>query len=98
MNSDKVTYETDGTNQIYYTYDSDGKLLSMNLNDTEYYYIKNAQDDIIGLIDKAGTQVTSYTYDTYGKVISIDGSLKDTAHKINTYRYREYRYDSETGL
>ncbi|NOV89872.1 RHS repeat-associated protein [Clostridium acetobutylicum] len=98
MNGDKVTYETDGTNQIYYSYDSTGKLLSMNLNGTEYYYIKNAQDDIIGLIDKAGTQVTSYTYDTYGKVISIDGSLKDTAHKINPYRYREYRYDSETGL
>ncbi|URZ04113.1 RHS repeat-associated core domain-containing protein [Clostridium felsineum] len=98
LNGDKVTYETDGTNQIYYTYDSAGKLLSMNLNGIEYYYIKNAQDDIIGLIDKAGTQVTSYTYDTYGKVISIDGSLKDTVGKINPYRYREYRYDSETGL
>ncbi|URZ05989.1 DNRLRE domain-containing protein [Clostridium felsineum] len=98
LNGDKVTYETDGTNQIYYTYDSAGKLLSMNLNGTEYYYIKNAQDDIIGLIDKVGTQVTSYTYDTYGKVISIDGSLKDTVGKINPYRYREYRYDSETGL
>jgi hypothetical protein len=27
----------------------------MNLNGTEYYYIRNAQGDIIGLFDKAGT-------------------------------------------
>jgi YD repeat-containing protein len=35
LEGDKVTYETDGTNQIYYTYDSAGKLLSMNLNGTD---------------------------------------------------------------
>jgi RHS repeat-associated protein len=70
----------------------------MNLNGTEYYYIKNAQGDIIGLFDKTGTQVVSYSYDTWGKLISIGGSLASTVGAENPYRYRGYRYDSETGL
>ena len=93
-----VTYETDGTDTIYYTYDNSGNILSMNLNNTEYYYLKNAQGDIIGLTDNTGTQVVSYTYDSWGKLISIDGTLKDTVGVKNPYRYRGYRYDTETGL
>ncbi|GLC29653.1 carbohydrate binding domain-containing protein [Clostridium omnivorum] len=95
---DKVTYEDNGTDKIYYTYDSSAHLVSMNLNGVEYYYIRNAQGDIIGLFDKNGTQVVSYTYDTWGKLISIDGSLKDSVGVKNPYRYRGYRYDTETGL
>jgi RHS repeat-associated protein len=30
--------------------------------------------------------------------IGIDGSLKDTIGALNPYRYRSYRYDTETGL
>ncbi|MDT8716244.1 DNRLRE domain-containing protein, partial [Clostridium sp. 19966] len=93
-----VTYEDNGTDKIYYTYDSAGKLVSMNLNGVEYYYIRNGQSDIIGLFDKTGAQVVSYTYDTWGKLVSIDGSLKDTVGVKNPYRYRGYRYDTETGL
>ena len=70
----------------------------MNLNGVEYYYIRNGQNDIIGLIDGTGAQVVSYTYDSWGKLISIDGSLKDTVGVKNPYRYRGYRYDTETGL
>ncbi|EQB89244.1 RHS repeat-associated protein [Clostridium punense] len=70
----------------------------MNLNGTEYFYVRNAQNNIIGLIDKAGTQVVSYTYDSWGKLISIEGTLKDTVGVKNPYRYRGYRYDSETQL
>ncbi|WP_346848687.1 hypothetical protein [uncultured Clostridium sp.] len=43
------------------------------LNDTEeYFYIRNAQSDIIGIINSIGKQVVSYTYDTWGKLISVD--------------------------
>ena len=77
----------------------------MNLNSVEYYYIRNAQGDIIGLIDNAGAQVVSYLYDSWGKLISIkdkDGKdvTTDTNHVgyKNLYRYRGYRYDSETGM
>ncbi|WP_205694239.1 RHS repeat-associated core domain-containing protein [Clostridium manihotivorum] len=70
----------------------------MNLNGTEYFYIRNGQGDIIGIVDGSGTQVVSYSYDTWGKLVSITGSLKDTVGVKNPYRYRGYRYDSETGL
>ncbi|MDV3427799.1 MAG: hypothetical protein LIR50_12365, partial [Bacillota bacterium] len=98
LSGDKVTYESNGTDKIHYTYDSSGNLVSLNLNGTEYYYIRNAQSDIIGLIDGNGSQVVSYTYDTWGKLISIGGTLKDTVGVKNPYRYRGYRYDTETGL
>ncbi|MFA6808846.1 MAG: hypothetical protein WCR27_07620 [Eubacteriales bacterium] len=55
----------------------------MNLNGTEYYYIRNAQSDIIGLIDSNGSQVVSYTYDTWGKLISI----KDQNGKVLLLKY-----------
>uniref|UniRef100_UPI0025C57E2B RHS repeat-associated core domain-containing protein n=1 Tax=Clostridium sp. UBA4548 TaxID=1946361 RepID=UPI0025C57E2B len=34
----------------------------------------------------------------WGKLISIEGTLKDTVGVKNPYRYRGYRYDTETGL
>lgn len=105
LNGDKVIHETDGTNSIHYTYDSSENLVSMSLNGIDYYYVKNAQGDIIGLIDKAGTQIASYTYDSWGKLISIkDGNGNDITNDTtsvgfkNPYRYRGYRYDTETGL
>lgn len=64
----------------------------------EYYYVRNAQGDIIGLIDSNGNKVVSYTYDTWGKLLSIEGSLKDSLGIKNPYRYRGYRYDNETQL
>ncbi|MGL4730576.1 MAG: RHS repeat domain-containing protein, partial [Clostridium sp.] len=73
-------------------------LVSIELNGVEYYYVRNAQGDIIGLIDSNGNKVVSYTYDTWGKLLSIEGSLKDSLGIKNPYRYRGYRYDNETQL
>ncbi|ERK31240.1 DNRLRE domain-containing protein [Clostridium intestinale] len=102
LQGDKVVYEevTNGSNidKIYYTYDGSGILVSMNLNSVEYYYVRNLQGDIIGLIDNTGKQVVTYNYDSWGKLISIDGSLKDSVGVKNPYRYRGYRYDNETGM
>jgi RHS repeat-associated protein len=64
----------------------------------EYYYIYNAQGDVTGLFDKTGARVVSYTYDTWGKLISTTGDLASTIGVKNPYRYRGYRYDTETGL
>uniref|UniRef100_UPI0022EB9585 RHS repeat domain-containing protein n=1 Tax=Romboutsia lituseburensis TaxID=1537 RepID=UPI0022EB9585 len=84
------------TDKIYYTYDSENKLVSIELNGVEYYYVRNAQGDIISLIDSSGDEVVSYTYDTWGRLLSIDGKLKDSLGVKNPYRYRGYRYDNET--
>ena len=95
---DKVSFETTGSDKIHYSYDASGNLFSMNLNGTEYYYVRNTQGDITGLIDNAGNLVVSYTYDTWGKLISTTGSLASTVGVKNPYRYRGYRYDTETGF
>ncbi|WP_411681918.1 DNRLRE domain-containing protein [Clostridium thailandense] len=105
LSGNKVTFEDNGTDRIYYTYDSHDNLISMNLNGVEYYYIRNGQGDIIGLFDNTTTQVVKYVYDTWGKLISIKDAngvdvTNNTAHVgyKNPYRYRGYRYDNETGL
>ncbi|QLY78026.1 carbohydrate binding domain-containing protein [Clostridium intestinale] len=102
LRGDKVVYEevTNGSNvdKIYYTYDGSSNLVSMNLNSVEYYYVRNLQGDIIGLIDNTGKEVVTYNYDSWGKLVSIEGSLKDSVGVKNSYRYRGYRYDNETGM
>ena len=95
---DRVAFETKGSDKIHYSYDASGNLFFMNLNGTEYYYVRNVQGDITGLIDGAKNPVVSYTYDTWGKLISTTGRLAGTLGAKNLYRYRGYRYNSETGL
>jgi RHS repeat-associated protein len=93
-----VVFETDGTDSIWYSYDGGGSLVSMELNGETYYYEKNLQGDIIGLIDESGTKVVEYIYDSWGQLVSTTGSLADSVGVNNPYRYRGYRYDAETGL
>ncbi|SHJ09847.1 RHS repeat-associated core domain-containing protein [Clostridium amylolyticum] len=105
LSGDKVVFEDNGTDKIYYTYEAAGQLASMNLNGVEYYYIRNAQGDVIGLFDKNGVTVASYTYDSWGKLISIKDqngvNVTNTVTHVgykNPYRYRGYRYDVETQM
>lgn len=93
-----VTWEQSGSDTIHYVYDSDGDLVYMVLNGALYYYERNAQNDIIGLVDSNLNEVVTYTYDSWGKLLNIGGSLASTVGQKNPYRYRGYRYDNETGL
>lgn len=100
----KVIYETTGNNVIYYTYDENDSVIGLKYNDIQYYYIKNAQNDIIGILDANLVQVVSYEYDSWGKILHVKDKngkeITDGKHigMINPYRYRSYRYDEETGL
>ena len=68
--------------------------LAMKYNDTLYYYVLNAQGDVVRIVNSSRSVVASYTYDPWGKIISSSGTLAD----INPLRYRGYYYDSETGF
>ncbi|MDD2376320.1 MAG: RICIN domain-containing protein [Clostridia bacterium] len=105
LEGDKVIYETTGTNTTYYTYDGESNLVGFKYNNTQYYYVRNGQGDITGILDNNLTNVISYTYDTWGNLVSIkDASGTDVTSdttsigNINPYRYRGYRYDNETGM
>ena len=68
--------------------------LAMKYNNTLYYYVLNAQGDVVRIVNSSRSTVASYTYDPWGKIISSSGTLAD----INPLRYRGYYYDSETGF
>lgn len=83
---------------LYFHYDSSGEVMGFtrtaNGTDTEYFYVKNFQGDILKVITATGTEAATYTYDAWGRVLTSTGDLAD----INPLRYRGYYYDTETGL
>ena len=80
-----------------FTYDAVGPL-SVNFNGTEYFYLKNAQGDVTGLVDSTGAKVVAYTYGPWGEAWDVSGTLASTLGAANPLRYRGYVYDIETGL
>ena len=98
LSDNRIVAQNDGTNNIKFTYDSIGHLVYMTLNGTCYYYEKNNQGDVIGLVDSSGNEVVKYSYDAWGNIISIGGSGADSIGKLNPFRYRSYYYDNESGM
>jgi RHS repeat-associated protein len=99
-----IIYEDRDGEIIYYNYDSTG-VSGVTYQNNEYYFIKNIQGDIIGILDEEFNQIVSYTYDSWGNIISIideNGSdiSNNTNHigNINPFKYRSYYYDNETNL
>ena len=86
-----------------FSYDSRGNVVSVDYSSnagstfTTYYYLRNAQNDIVKSIDGSGNTVVQYTYDSWGKPISTTGSLSATLGANQPFRYRGYVYDAETG-
>ena len=80
---------------IAYGYNADGKRISKTVNGktyngNRYFYLKNAQGDVTGLVNASGTQVVSYTYDPWGAPMSTDGTMASTLGAANPLRYRGY--------
>ena len=101
MGTVKTTTNSDGsttTSKLRFSYDANGKVVAVNYNGNYYYYLRNAQNDIVKLIDNSGAAVVEYTYDSWGKLLSTSGSLASTLGKNNPFRYRGYVYDEETGF
>ena len=94
---DQLTEMTWGSNKLHFTYDSTGPA-SVTYNGNRYFYLKNAQGDVTGLVNASGTQVVSYTYDPWGAPMSVSGTMAATLGAANPLRYRGYVYDTETGL
>ena len=102
-----ATYFTDGSQILgeknasgyqSYIYNSGGEIEAIYYKKSVYYYIKNGQQDIIGLCDASGQWVVDYSYDTWGNLLKAGGSMASTLGVDNPFRYRGYYYDTETGL
>ena len=89
--------EPNSSATLHFTYDEIGPM-SVTYDGAEYFYLKNAQGDVTGLVNSSGTQVVAYTYDAWGNPLTTTGSMAGTLGKLNPFRYRGYVYDTETGL
>ncbi len=85
------------TDTLDYFYGVNGPTM-VTWNDTDYYYLTNAQGDIVALLDESGNSAVQYTYDAWGNPLSTTGSMADTLGSRNSLRYRGYVFDTETGL
>ena len=88
--------------QQRFSYDAAGNLVAVvykvgSGTSYIYYYLRNAQGDIVKLIDSSGNTVVEYLYDSWGKIIATTGSLANTVGANQPFRYRGYVYDTETG-
>jgi RHS repeat-associated protein len=91
--NDRLVGQSDGTNVMKFLY-TDGEIIGFVLNGDSYFYLKNLQGDIVGIVDNTGALVVEYAYDAWGGLISATGALAE----VNPFRYRGYYYDLETGL
>ena len=91
-----------GDEYLIFLYDENGSaygfLLKNGTTQQKYYYIFNAQGDVIGIVDSTGTKVVEYTYGAWGDILSVTGTLASTIGQLNPIRYRGYYYDAETGF
>ncbi len=79
---------------MYFYYDMNGRPYGLQYNGNIYYYLLNAQGDVIRMLDSTGSTVASYEYDPFGNIITATGAMAEA----NPLRYRGYYYDRETGF
>ncbi len=70
LNGNQILRQTDASNTLTFYYGVDGVTgfhLKNNLVDSDFYYKKNAQNDIIGIYDSENVLICKYIYDAWGK-------------------------------
>ncbi len=95
----KLLRQTWGSESMDFLYDANGEIYSMIYGDTQYFYVKNLQGDVVQIRSKWGTVLVEYEYDAWGNctVAYAHSSYGDLA-TLNPIRYRSYFYDFETGF
>mgnify|MGYP002551117146 CR=1 FL=1 len=105
--SGKVMRQQWGNKSLEFIYDDGNQPFAMIYNDgstsTLYYYVLNAQGDVIALLNENGTLAASYNYGAWGNYSVHGADGKKTTDPtfighINPLRYRGYYYDRETRL
>ena len=99
---DRLQYMATGDDLLVFLYDDKGTPYGMFtvLDGVQQYffYLYNAQGDVIAIIDDYAERVVNYEYGAWGELLSVTGSKADTVGVLNPFRYRGYCYDTETGL
>ena len=83
------------TDTMHFFCDGQGKVSQADFNGVVYSYIRNLQNDIVGMLDNSGNVVVEYKYDVWGKLLITVGSLANTLGRRNPFMYRGYVWDNE---
>ena len=85
------------THIVTFMYDENGEAFGFNYNGNDYYYVRNAQSDVIFISNSDNTGVVMYQYDAWGNMTACyDTSDDGMLSIINPYTYRGYFYEIET--
>lgn len=96
LENDNIIYEKTADDIIYYLYDLTG-IVGLEYNNNKYYYVKNLEDDIIGIVNSNNEKIVNYEYYSWGELLSIKDNngnvITDDNHIgiINPFRYRSYK-------
>lgn len=84
LNGNKIIKQYDKCNDMLFYYGAENVIgfhLKNSAIDADYYYKKNAQNDIIGIYSTNGTQIVEYVYDAWGnqriKYLNNQGEMVD---------------------
>ena len=93
-NGDILAGQKTGNKVMLFLYDETGDYFGFTYGEHEYYYVKNAQNDVTAIANADGTVIANYDYDPWGQITEITGNTTIAEH--NPIRYRSYYYDAET--
>lgn len=63
LNGKNIVHMTQGSNELHFFYDAQGKPAMVRFNGTDYFYVFNLQGDVVAMIDINGTHVVEYHYE-----------------------------------
>ena len=96
-----VYAELSSTNKVFAgNTNAYSQLVYLKIDGKTYYYVYDAIGQIIGLTDTNGEWVVKYSYDSWGNPTEYDedGIGQSLGTFSNPYLYKNYYYDTETGL
>ncbi len=96
LNGNHILRQEDSENNVLdFLYGADG-LAGFTYNGTNYFYKKNIQNDIIGILDSAGKEIIRYNYDAWGNqrvIILSNGVGYEEFDPNKVYTGDEYEYN-----
>ena len=103
-----LSYITSASNTLkyFFTRDAQGNLLNMIdwtvTPHKTYWYVFNAHQDVLGMVDNSGQFVVTYKYNAFGEITSSTGTVTTGDGRLlkdaNPFRYASYQYDTESGF
>ena len=58
-------------------------VMGLEYNGSVYYYKKNIQNDVVGILNSNYEEVVKYKYDSYGKLLRVEDSNGNEIEDVN---------------